>query len=580
MSVAVPRARVQEIAHLFVVNLDVRGVQLVRPALLGVRLGRFDNLGDGARNHAAVLGVRALLAEHGVRLARARLAVREQAHLVPVQRALHELRNLLEDLLLLRLEAEHLVEGEHGGVAETIRHGDGVAVHGANRRRRGVRRGGADGARAERRPGAREDAHVAAQFLDLVVHGAAKLVSLHELALQRRALGANRSHRARLRLDACLLLGERGSRQLNLALRLDNLRGARLLGGAVRRRHGVNLRLHLLHRHLGRARLELGGVRARLRSGGGGVRASLRRRRKIFCVGRKRRLFRRGKLQARDASCAKSLRHRRDPKETRICTHDRCPRARPGVPCAPRHHRVRHADSRGLHQSLVSGGSQHGDVRVGLRQATAQRRHLRVVVSVARVFTVFTVFTVFDGVTGNRASPFPQLRHLRLHRGDARGELKHDARVVAAPGLLQRLVVAAHRRVAPSRVRVLRDELRGEAHALGRRELATKLTGRLLHRAHLRRDVARRGGAGERAAALLQLGAALLQLILERDHAILELNLLRGRVIVRASRLLAVQTRVLALSLALHLGGARASLRLGGARLGVVRASLRDAPSL
>jgi hypothetical protein len=104
--------------------------------------------------------------------------------------------------------------------------------------------------------------------------------------------------------------------------------------------------------------------------------------------------------------------------------------------------------------------------------------------------------------------------------------------------------------------------------------------GRLLHLAHLRRDVARRGGAGERAAALLQLGAALLQLVLERNHRVLELDLLLRRVVVRAPGLLAVQTRVLALSLALHLRGARAALGGGGARLGGVRASLRAPPSL
>mmetsp|Transcript_5296 Transcript_5296/g.21399 ORF Transcript_5296/g.21399 Transcript_5296/m.21399 type:complete len:336 (+) Transcript_5296:823-1830(+) len=55
------------------------------------------------------------VAEHGVRLARARLAVREDAHLVPVQRAGHQVRDILEHLLLARARVENAVEGKvHG----------------------------------------------------------------------------------------------------------------------------------------------------------------------------------------------------------------------------------------------------------------------------------------------------------------------------------------------------------------------------------------------------------------------------------------------------------------------------------
>ena len=68
--------------------------------------------------------------------------------------------------------------------------------------------------------------------------------------------------------------------------------------------------------------------------------------------------------------------------------------------------------------------------------------------------------------------------------------------VVAALGPSQGLLVAVHSRaLAPVRVRVLRDELRSEAHALGRRELPAQPQGRLLHPAPLRRDLPPRGGA-------------------------------------------------------------------------------------
>ena len=57
---------------------------------------------DGARGEARVLRV----AVHGVRLARARLPVREDAHVVPVEAALCQVLRVLEHLRLGRVGAE------------------------------------------------------------------------------------------------------------------------------------------------------------------------------------------------------------------------------------------------------------------------------------------------------------------------------------------------------------------------------------------------------------------------------------------------------------------------------------------
>ena len=55
-----------------------------------------------------------LVAEHRVRLPGARLAVGKQAHLVPVQGGLHELRHLLEHLALRRVGAEDAIKLKTG----------------------------------------------------------------------------------------------------------------------------------------------------------------------------------------------------------------------------------------------------------------------------------------------------------------------------------------------------------------------------------------------------------------------------------------------------------------------------------
>eukprot|EP00976_Prorocentrum_cordatum_P069647 1179630-Prorocentrum_minimum.AAC.1 len=73
----------------------------------GALLGEREELGDGAVVNAPVL-LRVLLAPDGVRLARARLPVREDAHVVAVQDGGHHRRAVEKDVRLRRLRAASL----------------------------------------------------------------------------------------------------------------------------------------------------------------------------------------------------------------------------------------------------------------------------------------------------------------------------------------------------------------------------------------------------------------------------------------------------------------------------------------
>jgi hypothetical protein len=113
---------------------------------------------NGARDDAALLAGAA--AEHGVRLAGTRLAIGKEAHLVAVQRGLHQLTHLREHVRLRRLRVEHAVVRERVrraalGVVQPHRGG----VRHAERRRSRLAR-----ARWHRTHTA-EDAHVAAKLL-------------------------------------------------------------------------------------------------------------------------------------------------------------------------------------------------------------------------------------------------------------------------------------------------------------------------------------------------------------------------------------------------------------------------------
>eukprot|EP00754_Rhynchopus_humris_P031475 Rhum_TRINITY_DN15339_c1_g2::Rhum_TRINITY_DN15339_c1_g2_i13::g.150863::m.150863 len=106
--------RVQHVVNGVVVDLDEGAEQTVlEPALLRLPLAIVEDLAHGPRNHPACLRVHPRLrALHGERLARTRLTVGEDAHLVAVKRRLHKLRDLLEHTALRRVLVEHLVEVE------------------------------------------------------------------------------------------------------------------------------------------------------------------------------------------------------------------------------------------------------------------------------------------------------------------------------------------------------------------------------------------------------------------------------------------------------------------------------------
>ena len=124
--------RHQQILDVLVVNLNHggadrerrRGHASVLLSSLHRGVPRLEDLLDGPRNQTAVVvevEILALIlrfagfparvaAEHRVRLSRPRLAVGEYANLVPVQRRLHEVRDLLEHLALPAVLAEHAVK--------------------------------------------------------------------------------------------------------------------------------------------------------------------------------------------------------------------------------------------------------------------------------------------------------------------------------------------------------------------------------------------------------------------------------------------------------------------------------------
>mmetsp|Transcript_40490 Transcript_40490/g.86396 ORF Transcript_40490/g.86396 Transcript_40490/m.86396 type:complete len:308 (+) Transcript_40490:508-1431(+) len=89
----------KEISQLVVVDLHERGGELEAPAEQGELPRRAEDLLCRARNKAARRG-RADRPLHGVRLARARLPVREDADAVAVDRRLREARHLAEDIFL------------------------------------------------------------------------------------------------------------------------------------------------------------------------------------------------------------------------------------------------------------------------------------------------------------------------------------------------------------------------------------------------------------------------------------------------------------------------------------------------
>eukprot|EP00982_Pelagococcus_subviridis_P000225 1748-Pelagococcus_subviridis.AAC.4 len=235
--IAVSAPGAQQISHLLVVNLDVRRGHVVPPSLLRVRLGRLDNFGHRARNDPARLLAR-LVPEHRVRLPRARLAVREQAHLVPVQRALHELRDFLEHLRLRGRRPEHAVEFEPG---------DGglfVAPLGFGQRHRRAVGGDVDARRlARRRSDAAEHADVSSELLDLVVQCAA-----HRVRVER--LGFELVNARLLLFELRLELRRLGGFQLRRGARLRRLDEARGERAGVARAHLRALRVAVLFVHL------------------------------------------------------------------------------------------------------------------------------------------------------------------------------------------------------------------------------------------------------------------------------------------------------------------------------------------
>ena len=111
------RRRREQVLDFLVVNLHHRRGDRERRATRspGIGVARREDLLDASRDEPARDVVSLPVAEHGVRLARARLAVREDAHLVPVQRAGHQVRDILENLLLARGRVEDAVEGEGDG---------------------------------------------------------------------------------------------------------------------------------------------------------------------------------------------------------------------------------------------------------------------------------------------------------------------------------------------------------------------------------------------------------------------------------------------------------------------------------
>mmetsp|Transcript_71066 Transcript_71066/g.160806 ORF Transcript_71066/g.160806 Transcript_71066/m.160806 type:complete len:668 (-) Transcript_71066:670-2673(-) len=98
----------QEVEHLLVVDLDESNLHSVGPALLLHVVAVLSDLADALWDDARHLALAVAL--HRVGLARACLPVREEAHVVAVERGLHELGHLEEDLVLGGGAGEGLVE--------------------------------------------------------------------------------------------------------------------------------------------------------------------------------------------------------------------------------------------------------------------------------------------------------------------------------------------------------------------------------------------------------------------------------------------------------------------------------------
>eukprot|EP00754_Rhynchopus_humris_P027255 Rhum_TRINITY_DN15076_c3_g1::Rhum_TRINITY_DN15076_c3_g1_i1::g.136734::m.136734 len=105
----------KQVPHLAAVDLHHRHAHrhLLHAAAAHLRLPQREEPFERAGDDAASLRGGAACAEHGVRLARARLAVRHDAHVVPVEHRLHQVAcAALERLLLRRVAAQHAVEAE------------------------------------------------------------------------------------------------------------------------------------------------------------------------------------------------------------------------------------------------------------------------------------------------------------------------------------------------------------------------------------------------------------------------------------------------------------------------------------
>ncbi len=173
----------EEVVQILVVDFDEGAFHAVGPALVGEGLRRVVDLVQGARDHAVGRG-------HGVGFARRGLAVGEDAHVVAVQRALHELADLFEDVGVLRGGAEDAVEGEGVGFGRDVAEAAllfgahdfdffrvfvvvGVAYLGSVFCWLGLKVG----------PYAAEDSDVAFEFLDLVVELSAQSLLGPEFAV-------------------------------------------------------------------------------------------------------------------------------------------------------------------------------------------------------------------------------------------------------------------------------------------------------------------------------------------------------------------------------------------------------------
>ena len=226
--VAVSASSLEQVAHLLVVNLG-RSWRASRTSNPSSRSPwtppqPWPPRGDDAPR----LGIR-LFAEHRVRLAGARLSVREEAHLVPVQRGLDELRHLLKHLRLRGLGPKDAIKLETGsfGIPRIASDGDAASIRGALHARR-VAGGGSHAA---------EHANVAAEFLNLVVQRAARGVGVQRLLLElldaREAILGEFLERLHIRRHAFRSLRGFG--------RLDQTRGERggVLRGHIRLFHRV-----------------------------------------------------------------------------------------------------------------------------------------------------------------------------------------------------------------------------------------------------------------------------------------------------------------------------------------------------